>query len=143
MAETTNESAGPASKDPVKTPAPKADPLREGMEKAREAFTERVVEPAKRAGEAVRAAGQKWAEGNAAVNLKMIDQAELNVQAAFSAMRKAASAKDLSEVMRIQADFLQEQAARSAEQSREVGEMIARVGREAVAPLTPGDSATT
>ena len=119
-----------------------ADRMREGMEKARERFNERVVEPAKRAGEAVRASGQKWAEGNSAVSLKMIDHAERNVHEAFAAMRNAAKAKDLSEVMKIQADFLREQSARSMEQARELGQMIADVGREAVTPLREGGKTT-
>ena len=68
----------------------------------------------------------------------MIDQAERNVHEAFAAMRNAAKAKDLSEVMKIQADFLREQSARSMEQARELGELIAQVGREAVTPLRDG-----
>lgn len=115
-----------------------ADRMREGMEKARETFNDRLVEPAKRAGEAMRASGQKWAEGNSSIGLKMIDQAERNMHEAFAAMRNAAKAKDLSEVMKIQADFLREQSARSMEQARELGQLIADVGREAVTPLRDG-----
>ena len=112
-----------------------ADRMREGMEKARDAFNERVVEPARRVGEAARASGQKLAEGNSSVGLKMIDQAERNMHEAFAAMRNAARAKDISEVMKIQADFLREQGARSMEQARELGQLIVEVGREAVTPM--------
>ena len=114
------------------------DRLREGLDRARETFQERVVEPAKRAGEAMRTSSQKWAEGNSQVSLKMLDQAERNVHEAFAAMRNAARAKDLSEVMKIQAEFLREQSQRSVEQAREIGELIAQVGRDAVTPLRQG-----
>ena len=117
--------------------------LREGIDRARESFNERVVEPAKRAGEAMRTSNQKWTEGNAEIGLKMLDQAENNVHQAFAAMRRAAAAKDLSEVMRIQAEFLREQSSRSVEQAREIGDMIANVGRDAIAPLRPGQTAAS
>jgi hypothetical protein len=50
-------------------------------------------------------------------------------------MRAAASAKDLSEVMKIQGDFLRDQGSRSMSQAREIGELIMQFGRDAVAPL--------
>ncbi|WP_267434742.1 phasin family protein [Sphingomonas sp. GM_Shp_1] len=92
------------------------------------AFTDRM----KGAGEAMQASGQKIAEGGSAVTLKMLDQAETNAREAFSAMRAAASAKDLSDVMRIQTDFLREQGTRSMSQAREIGELIVQFGRDAV-----------
>ncbi|HLZ85398.1 MAG TPA: phasin family protein [Caulobacteraceae bacterium] len=123
-----------------KPAAPKtgADRLREGVQKARDTLGERVIDPAKRAGEAMRTSGKKLAAGNAEIGLKMLDQAEQNVQQAFAAMRAAAKAKDLSEVMKIQAEFLREQSERSMAQAKEIGELIAHVGREAVNPLRPG-----
>lgn len=120
------------------TPKSGADRLRENVQKARDALGERVIDPAKRASEAMRASGKKLAEGNAEIGLKMLDQAEQNVRQAFAAMRAAAKAKDVSEVMKIQAEFLREQSERSMEQAKEIGELIAHVGREAVNPLRPG-----
>ena len=112
-----------------------ADKLREAGEKARDTFNERVVEPARHAGEAMKASGQKVAEGNQTIGIKMIDQAETNAHQAFAAMRAAAAAKDLSDVMRIQGDYLREQGTRSMSQAREIGELIMQFGRDAVAPL--------
>ena len=91
-------------------------------------FSERL----KGAGEAMQASGQKIAEGGSAVTLKMLDQAETNAREAFAAMRQAASARDLSDVMRIQTDCLREQGNRSMAQAREIGEMIVQFGRDAV-----------
>lgn len=103
--------------------------------KMKDAINERVVEPAKKAGEKVRASGTKLAEGGASMSMKMIDQAEQNAREAFAAMRAAAKAKDLSEVMKVQGDFLREQGTRSMTQAREIGELIMKIGKDAVAPL--------
>jgi hypothetical protein len=115
-----------------------ADRMREAGEQARTAFNDRIVEPAKRAGEAMREGGQKIAENSQTVGLKMIDQAETNAREAFAAMRKAAQAHDLSSVMQIQGDYLREQGARSMAQAREIGELIAQFGRDAVGAMRGG-----
>lgn len=112
-----------------------SDKVREGAEKARDTFNERVVDPARRAGEAMKASGEKVAEGSKTIGLKMVDQAEQNAHEAFAAMRAAAGAKDISEVMKIQGDYLREQGSRSMAQAREIGELIMQFGRDAVTPL--------
>ncbi|MDQ0837815.1 phasin family protein [Sphingomonas faeni] len=112
-----------------------ADTMRENAEKARDAFSEKVVDPARRAGEAMKESGGKIAEGGATIGKAMIDQAEQNAREAFAAMREAASAKDLTQVMKIQGDYLREQSQRSMGQAREIGEMIMKFGKDAVAPL--------
>ena len=78
-----------------------ADAMRQGAQRTAQAFGQ--------AGEAMRATGQKAAENSSAISLKMIDQAETNTHEAFEAMRRAAQAKDVSEVMRVQGDYLREQ----------------------------------
>ncbi len=115
-----------------------ADRMRSAGEQARTAFQDRVAEPVRRAGEAIREGGQKVAENNQAVGLKMIDQAETNAHEAFAAMRKAAQASDLSTVMQIQGDYLREQSSRSMAQAREIGELIARFGRDAIGAMRGG-----
>ena len=115
-----------------------ADAMRDAAETARAGFAEHVIDPARRAGEAMRASGQKAADNGAAIGLKIIEQAEQNSREAFDAMREAAKAKDLSEVMRIQGEYLREQGQRSMNQAREMGELIMQFGREAVAPLRGG-----
>ncbi|MGL4542504.1 MAG: phasin family protein [Polymorphobacter sp.] len=99
-------------------------------------MADRLIEPVKKAGEQVRAAGEKIMENSSAVNLKVLDHAEKNATEAFNAMRAAASAENLKQVMEIQSNFIREQAGRSMEQAREVGELIASFGRAAIAPLT-------
>lgn len=100
-----------------------------------DSINESVVEPMKRAGEALKASTEKVAEGSSQVGLKVLDQAEQNAREAFAAMRAAASARDLSEVMKIQGEYLREQSDRSMAQAREIGELILQFGRESAAPL--------
>jgi hypothetical protein len=130
--------AGPTAADPAAGAAGAADRMRAGAEQARSTFQDKVVEPAQRAGEAMKASGQKVVEGGSTIGVKIIDQAETNAREAFNAMREAASAKDLSDVMRIQGDYIREQSTRSMTQAREIGELIVQFGRDAVAPLRPG-----
>ena len=106
--------------------------------KMKEAVTENVVKPAQKAGETLRSSVQNAASGGANVSMKMIDQAEENAREAFNAMRAAAKAKDLSEVMKVQGDYLREQSSRSMAQAREISELIAQFGRNAIAPLGRG-----
>lgn len=112
-----------------------ADRMRDGAHKARETFDEKVADPARRAGAAMKASGEKVAEGNKTIGLRMIDQAEQNAREAFAAMRAAAGAGDISDVMKIQGDYLREQGQRNMAQAREIGELIMQFGRDAVAPL--------
>lgn len=118
-----------------------ADRMREAGQKAQSTFQDRVVEPAQRAGEAIRQGGQKIAENNQQIGVKMIDQAEQNTAQAFAAMRQAAQAKDLSDVMRIQGDYLREQSQRSMAQAREIGELIVNFGKDAVGAMRGGGDA--
>ncbi|MDX5985342.1 phasin family protein [Sphingomonas echinoides] len=99
---------------------------------ASDAFKETITDPAQKAAESIREASTKIAENSASVGLKLLDQAETNTREAFAAMRAAASAKDLSEVMKIQGEFLREQGSRSMTQAREIGEVILQFGRDAV-----------
>ena len=105
----------------------------------KDTIEDKIFEPAMKAGEAMRASGAKLAKGGSDVGMKMIEQAEANAREAFAAMRAAAAAKDLSEVMKIQGEFLRAQGTRSMSHAREVGELIMQFGREAVAPLRGKD----
>ena len=94
--------------------------------------TSKATDGLKAAGDAVKASSAKAAE----VSMTMIDHAEVNTREAFAAMRAAAKAGSLTEVMKVQTDYIRDQGSRGLAQAREVGEMIAKLGREAIAPLT-------
>jgi hypothetical protein len=88
------------------------------------------------AGERMKAAADTVTDAGSRLGLKMLDQAESNTNEAFKAMRAAAEARDVTEVMRIQADYLREQSSRSVGQAREIGELIAEFGRNAMGQVT-------
>ncbi len=112
-----------ADKKKSKSKGGASDRVREGAERLREGA------------DRLRDAGKAMAENSGAVSLKMIDQAEENAKGAFAAMRAAAGANDFGEVMKIQGDFLREQGERSMSQAREIGDLIAEFGKDAVASM--------
>ena len=93
------------------------------------------------AGEGIRNAGQRAAENGASLNLKIIDQAEQNAREAFNAMRAAANARSLNEVIEIQTNYVREQSNRGMGQIREIGDMIANFGRQAMSSMSSAASA--
>lgn len=102
------------------------------MADKKSAIEDNVVEPLKKAGEAMKDAGKKAAENSAAFSMKLIDHAEENTRHAFAALRAAAKAGGVTEVMKVQGDYIRDQGSRSMAQAREVGELIASFGRNAV-----------
>ncbi|MEH3105259.1 MAG: phasin family protein [Sphingomonas phyllosphaerae] len=99
-----------------------------------------AADAAQQATDRLRASGQHMMESGQTISTKILDQVEANTQEAFAAMRAAAQAKDLSQVMQIQSDFLRSQGQRSMEQAREIGQLIMQFGRAAVAPGSGNDS---
>ncbi|HYZ47648.1 MAG TPA: phasin family protein [Sphingomonas sp.] len=90
----------------------------------------------KAAGEAVKERATKAAENTAALSVKVIDHAEENTRQAFAALRAAAQAGGLSELMKVQSEYVRDQGTRSMAQVREIGELIAQFGREAMSGLS-------
>ncbi len=72
------------------------------------------------------------------IGLTVLSQAEANTQEAFRAMRAAAAASDINEVVKIQSDYIREQGNRSMAQAREIGDLIAQFGRAAIGQMTGG-----
>ncbi|MES2753287.1 MAG: phasin family protein [Pseudomonadota bacterium] len=130
--------AGKAAPKPAaaKRAAPK--PAQSTADRVRDTVTERLIDPARKAAENVRESIVDAGQNSAAFSMKIIEQAEHNAREAFNAMRAAAKSKDVSEVLRVQGDFLREQGSRSLAQAREIGDLIAQFGRDAIAPLTGG-----
>ncbi|MBA3880692.1 MAG: phasin [Sphingobium sp.] len=90
-------------------------------------------------GDTMRKSGERIAETGTELGMRLLDQAEANTREAFAAMRAAAHARDVSEVMRIQSDYLREQSNRAMEQAREIGELITRYGRDTIGQMTNRD----
>jgi hypothetical protein len=100
-------------------------------------MTEKAAETAKKAGKSIKDSATKAASNASALNGKVIDHAEENTRAAFAALRSAASVKSVRELAKIQTDYVKEQGARSMTQAREVGELIAQFGKDAMAAWRP------
>ena len=83
------------------------------------------------------------AENTAQLSIKVIDHAEENTRKAFDALRAAAQAGGVSELMQVQSEYVREQGSRSMAQVREIGELITQFGRSAMSGMTGvgGDSA--
>lgn len=93
---------------------------------------EKVAEPIQKAGKVIRESAAHAMANTAAINSKVIDHAETNAKEAFAALRKVASAKSVQDVIKAQGAFVKEQSARSTAHVREVGELIASFGRQAL-----------
>lgn len=102
-----------------------------------EKMAEKAADTVKKAGKGLKDAAGKAATNASALNTKVIDHAEANTRAAFAAMRTAASVKSVSELAKVQTDYVKEQGARSMTQAKEVGDMIAQFGRDAMAAWRP------
>lgn len=93
---------------------------------------DQIKEPIKKAGKVIKETSAAAAKSSAEINVKVIDHAESNAREAFAAMRAAATAGSVQNLVKIQSDFVKEQGRRSLDQAKEVGELIARFGREAM-----------
>lgn len=100
------------------------------------AATNAMSDSMKAATDQIKAAGGKAAETTQALNGKILDQAETNVREAFAALRAAASATSMGDILRVQGDYVREQGARNMAQAKEIGEMIANFGRSAIGDVS-------
>ena len=100
-------------------------------------MAEQAADTAKKAGKSLKDATSKAASNAAALNSKVIDHAEANTRAAFAALRSAASVKSVQDLAKIQTEYVKEQGARSMTQVKEVGELIAQFGKDAMAAFRP------
>ena len=106
--------------------------MAEETKQAGDNVLDRVMEPLKQASEALKDIRQRAGEHNQEVNLRLLEFAERNMTETLEALRAAARAKDLTEVLTIQGNFLRDQMTRSADQVREFTELMNKVGREAL-----------
>lgn len=109
---------------PKATKAPKAEKI-----------TDKISEPVKKAGMAIRESAERAVKRTTALNSKVLDHAEANTKEAFAAMRAAAEAKSATDIIKIQTKFVRDQSERSVAQVKEIGEIIAKFGRDAIGQL--------
>ena len=113
---------------PKAAKAPKA-------EKITDKIADKISEPVKKAGMAIRESAERAVKRTTALNSKVLDHAEANTKEAFAAMRAAAEAKSATDIIKIQTKFVRDQSERSVAQVKEIGEIIAKFGRDAIGQL--------
>lgn len=101
----------------------------EGVQKTREAYYKAtaVAKDSAKVVEDVMIASQAGAK---AIGEKILHNTTVNTEAAFDAAQAIARAKTLPEMVRLQADFLQQQFAVAGAQSKELFELSARVTKQ-------------
>jgi phasin family protein len=109
----------------------KAAPAEDMSAKAAKAMA-KLTDPVKKAGKAVKESTERAVKRTAALNVAVIDHAESNTREAFAAMRQVAAAESVKDIVKIQTKFVRDQSERSVKQVRELGDMIAQFGREAM-----------
>ncbi|MDE2578201.1 MAG: phasin [Hyphomicrobiales bacterium] len=95
-------------------------------------FAEKSVEQARKAFESFMGAAQKavdssafpMAQGAKDVSNKAMGFAQANMQAAFDHAQKLVHAKDVQEVMKLQADYLKSQVTTLQDQAKEMGSAV-------------------
>ncbi len=115
--------------------AKKSGPKEAKEKKVKPSVAERVAAPVKKAGKTIRDTATKAVANTIAINTTVINHAEANAHDAFAALRKVASARTIQDVVKVQTEFVKAQSVRSTAQVREVGEMIASFGRDAISML--------
>jgi phasin len=106
-------------------------------------FAEQSVEQARKAFDGFMTAAQQTAatiEGQAAaaqtgakdIREKAMNFAEKNVASSFDFAQRLVQAKDIEEVSRLQAEFVQQQMQRLAQQAQDLGQTATRAAKEAV-----------
>jgi phasin len=101
-----------------------------GVDQARKAF-EKFIGNAQAAADSLSARATQVGAGAKDVNAVAFSFAEKNVQAALDHAEALLHAKDLSEVMRLQREFVQAQMRAMAEQASEMGQIMGRTAMDA------------
>ena len=77
-------------------------------------------------------------QGAVALNRKIIDIAQRNINSGFDLAKSLAGAKNLAEAMKLQADYWRKQLDTLAAQSEEVRTLTAQVAADATKPMKRG-----
>ena len=100
------------------------------FEQARKTF-EKFLESAKETAGAVADRNETMRAGAKDISARAIAYAENNVQASLDYAEKLLHAKDLPEMMRLHAEYVQAQMRSLAEQASEMGQTVGRTAMEA------------
>lgn len=101
----------------------------DGVQKSREAYY-KLNSAAKDGAKAVEEVMLATQAGAKAIGEKIMHNTSVNTEAAFDAAQALARAKTLPELVRLQADFMQQQMAVAGAQSKELFELSAKVAKQ-------------
>ena len=107
------------------------------VEQARQAF-DGFISAAHHAVNAFEGQAETARKGAKDVTEKAITFAEQNVASSFEFAQQLVQAKDVQEVLRLQADFIRTQMQVFTEQAKELGESTSKVARDAAMPSADG-----
>ena len=104
-----------------------------GFEQARKTL-EKFLSTAQTAADSIEERGATMRAGAKDVSAKAISFAEKNVQSSLDYAQSLLHAKDLSEVMRLHAAYVQTQMRALAEQASEMGQVVSQAALDAAKP---------
>jgi phasin len=104
-----------------------------GVEQARKAF-EKFLASAEATAGSLEERSATVRAGAKDVTAKAMTYAEKNVQASLDYAQSLAHAKDLSEIMRLNGEYVQSQMRSLAEQASEMGQIVGRAAMEVAKP---------
>lgn len=100
-----------------------------------EAILSRIQDGFKEAGAALSESGSVMDEKRREIILTLIENAQVNADATFSALRDVMESESLTDSLRIQRDALREGIERNVAQVRDLAALAAQSGRESVQPV--------
>jgi phasin len=103
------------------------------VEQARQAF-DGFISAAHQAMSAFEGQAETARKGARDVTEKAMTFAELNIASAFAFAQDLVQARDLQEVMRLQADYIRQQMQALHEQAQELGESTTKAAKDAATP---------
>ena len=103
------------------------------LNQARQAF-EKFLAGAQATAGTIEERGASVRAGAKDISSKAIEYAEKNLQASLNYAESLLKAKDLTEVMRLHAEYVQAQMRALAEQASEMGQAVSRAAMDAVKP---------
>lgn len=131
-----------AAKKSAKTktakPRAKAQPKVETVEAEAnvDSILKRIQDGFKEAGAALAESGSIMDEKRREILMTLIENAQTNADATFTALREVMEAESVSESLRIQRDALRDGIERNLSQVRDVASLTAQSGRESIEPVT-------
>jgi phasin len=115
-------------KGPFEIPDAMRDFAMQSMDQARKAFDE-YLSAAQKATEELQGPGPAVQDSTKRLQEETIAFAEANVTASFELAQRLVRARDLQEMVKIQQDYLHQQMAAFADQSRRLAEIAAEASR--------------